>query len=184
MSKRLLEANNELLKCLVRGQSSSGAAPPTDPNLAQEATLQTVATETTLQTVSNTLTSLLAENKLDFELRSVVDDNGDVFQLRGTLDEETGVYSWDYIDAAGAVAVPVAPVEFINPEGLLTVIYSELQTLNATDFATAASQALALAELQTLNAKDFATETTLALLVPAVETPGFVQSLANGTVEE
>jgi len=128
-----------------------------------------LATEVTLGVVSNTLLSLLAENKLDFEMKSVIDANDDVFQLRGTLNEETGAFSWDYIDAAGNVAVPVAPITFLNPDGLLTNILAELQTLNAVDFATAANQALAIAELQTIvtQTTDVATQTTLAALLAA-----------------
>jgi len=92
-----------------------------------------VATEATLQAVSNTLLNLLAENKLDFELKSVVDTvTGDVYQLRGTLDEETGIFSWDYIDATGAVVVPANPVRFLNPDGLLTAIETELLNIGIT----------------------------------------------------
>ncbi|NIP30410.1 MAG: hypothetical protein GTN59_07570, partial [Candidatus Dadabacteria bacterium] len=93
--------------------------------------------EGTLQQILLTLGSLLEENKLDFEIKSIKDFNGDVFQLRGTLDEETGVYVWDYIDAAGNAYTtldlpggPQSPVEFLNPDGLLSAILSELEAFN------------------------------------------------------
>jgi hypothetical protein len=92
--------------------------------------------EGTLEQILLTLGGLLAENKLDFEMKSVKDANGDVFQLRGTLDEETGIYKWDYIDAEGNAydigdpGGPVAPVVFLNPDGLLTAILTELEGFN------------------------------------------------------
>lgn len=89
-----------------------------------------VSLESTQLQVLNTLTNLLAENKLDFEIKSVKDANGDVFQLRGSLNEETGVYTWDYIDAEGNVATPVTPVEFLNPDALLTAIQTTLETID------------------------------------------------------
>jgi hypothetical protein len=93
--------------------------------------------EITQLAVLNTLQNLLAENKLDFEIKSVKDANGDIFQLRGTLDEETGVFTWDYIDAEGnaysALNQPGGPqgsVEFLNPDGLLSAILIELEAFN------------------------------------------------------
>lgn len=132
-----------------------------------------LATETTLTSVSNTLSSLLAENKLDFELRSVKDANNDIYQLRGTLDEETGVFTWDYIDSSGAVSVPVAPVEFLNPDLLLNAIITELQTLNA------GGQLLTEA---TFSAEDFATETTLTALTAKLNSLGQKASAVSAPV--
>lgn len=56
-----------------------------------------------------------AGSGLDFELRTVKDAFGDLFQLRMRLDEGTGTYTIEYIDANGVVATPVAPVEFLDP---------------------------------------------------------------------
>ena len=129
-SKRYSEGNKgsdlsyrgKVLKGLTFIANNTGNA----GSLNQEATqLQVLAV----------LQNLLAENKLDFEVKSVKDANGDVFQLRGTLNEETGVFTWDYIDAEGnAYAAldlpggPQSPVEFLNPDALLTAI--ETNTLN------------------------------------------------------
>lgn len=56
-----------------------------------------------------------AGSGLDFELRTVKDANGDLFQLRMKLDEGADTYSIDFIDANGSVATPVAPVEYLDP---------------------------------------------------------------------
>jgi hypothetical protein len=113
--------------------------------------------ESTQQQVLLTLTNLLAENKLDFEMKSVKDANGDVFQLRGTLDEETGVFVWDYIDADGNVATPATPVEFLNPDGLLSAIETELIDQGLTLDSS-------LVELQAINTNTDQLETLLTTI--------------------
>lgn len=136
--------------------------------------------ENTQLQVLAVLQNLLAENKLDFEIKSVKDANGDVFQLRGTLDEETGVFTWDYIDAEGnaysALNLPGGPqgsVEFLNPDGLLTAIEALLTTIDAdtsnldVPLSTVAKEAtleLIRLLLVSLDGKDFATETTSQLI--------------------
>ena len=152
MTSTLNEKRNELLKQLTSSFSTTG-----------------LATEATQLLVLSTLQSLFAEQKVDFELKCVEDANGDIFQLRISVDEPSGVYTVDYIDATGAVATPVAPIQFCSPNDLLNSILTELTTLNATDFATAANQALAIAELQSIvtNTSDVATETTLAAFLAA-----------------
>lgn len=133
------------------------------------------ATEATLLLVLSTLQNLFNEQKIDFELKCVVDSNGDTFQLRVLADEPSGSYTIDYIDATGAVASPVGAITFCNPDTLLNSILSELITLNTTDFATAANQALAIAELQSIvsNTSNVATETTLAAFLSAFSATDF-----------
>lgn len=172
MTSTLNEKRNELLKN-VASLLTTGAPPGSG-----------LATEATLLTVANTLSQILVEDQLDFELKAVEDANGDIYQLRGVLDEATGTYVWDYIDSSGAVASPVLPVQFVNLSGLLGAIESELVTLNATDFATAANQALAIAELQTLvtQTSDVATETTLAAFLSAFSLTDFATETTLATL--
>ncbi len=172
MTSTLNEKRNELLKN-VASLLTTGAPPGSG-----------LATEATLLTVANTLSQILVEDQLDFELKAVEDANGDIYQLRGVLDEAAGTYVWDYIDSSGAVASPVLPVQFVNLSGLLGAIEAELITLNATDFATAANQALAIAELQTLvtQTSGVATETTLASILAEMVTLNTVDFATETTL--
>jgi hypothetical protein len=121
------------------------------------------STETTLQSVlnaitanGNVLTNLLNENKIDFELASVEDSNGDIFKLVFEKDETTGNVTVSYIDAQGNPATPVGTVNFLNPVSVLTQLLTELQNLNLTDFATEAKQDDIITELQNvLNKPDY-----------------------------
>lgn len=81
------------------------------------------------------LGAILAEmqKQKDFEMLKVRDANGDIFALRATFNETSGTYSYDYIDAQGNVAIPVNPLEFLNPDNLLTLIYQSLLPIQGTD---------------------------------------------------
>lgn len=120
MTSTLNEKRNELLKN-VASLLTTGAPPGSG-----------LATEATLLTVANTLSQILVEDQLDFELKAVEDANGDIYQLRGVLNEATGTYVWDYIDSSGAVASPVLPVQFVNLSGLLGAIQAELLDIGIT----------------------------------------------------
>ena len=146
----LNEKRNDLLKLLIASASSSSTVG--------------LATEATLLNVFGVLSSLLAEQSIDFELKCIKDSLGDIYLLRITWDDSTAAYTVDYIDSTGAIATPVGATEFCSPDVILNSILTELQTLNTTDFATAANQALALTELQSIvsNTTGTATEATLA----------------------
>lgn len=120
-----------------------------------------LATEATLQSVLATLTSLLAEQRLDFEVKCIQDSNGDKYLMRISWDDAADTYTVDYIDGTGAVVVPVGAIEICSPDVLLQTIITELQTANTTLTATAADIASLLAAF---TGTDFATETTLASL--------------------
>jgi len=95
-----------------------------------------LATEITLQAVL----SALNQNQ-DWEPRLVVDTgNSDqvVVQII-EYDQGTGVYTYIYKDVNGAPYVPVGPIEYINPDALLSLINAQLVSLNAKDFATEAT---------------------------------------------
>jgi len=161
---------NELLKAIV--SSPAGTLPTGAATLAeqqvQSALLNSLlgldySTETTLQSVlagitanGGILTNLLNENKIDFELASVEDSNGDIFKLVFEKDETTGNVTVSYIDAQGNPATPVGTVNFLNPVSVLTQLLTELQNLNLTDFATEAKQDDIITELQNiLNEPDY-----------------------------
>jgi hypothetical protein len=91
-----------------------------------------LATEITLQAVLTVLTDLFSEQRIDFELKCVEDGNGDIYLLRVTWDENApGGYTIDYIDAAGNVVVPVAPLKICSPNEVLQNILTEIQKLTA-----------------------------------------------------
>ena len=160
---------NELLKAVISGSSSvtPGSATLSEQQV-QSALLTSLlgvdySTESTLQSVlagitanGGVLTSLLNENKIDFELASVEDSNGDIFKLVFEKDETTGATTISYIDAQGNAATPVGTVNFLNPVSVLTQLLAELQNLNLTDFSTQAKQDDIIAELQNiLNEPDY-----------------------------
>jgi len=96
-----------------------------------------LATEATQLNVLSTLTDILGEQQIEFSVKCIEDANGDIYLLRIRWDEDAGGgYTYDYIDAAGNVVVPVAPLKICDPNALLNAIVTELQTLNSTDFAT------------------------------------------------
>jgi len=106
-----------------------------------------LATEATQLNVLSTLTDILGEQQIEFSVKCIEDANGDIYLLRIRWDEDAGGgYTYDYIDAAGNVVVPVAPLKICDPSALLNAIVTELQTLNSTDFATETT----LAAIQTL----------------------------------
>lgn len=134
----------------------TGGTPPLPPD---------AATETTLTAVLAVLTDLFSEQRIDFEVKCVEDGNGDIYLLRIRWDEATGSYTYDYIDEAGNVVVPVPPVKFLSPNQLLQAIVAELQTLNTVDFATETTLSAIETLITSLDGKDYATETTLGTIV-------------------
>lgn len=81
------------------------------------------------------LGAILAElqKDKDFETLKIRDANGDIFALRATYDETTSTYSFDYIDASGSISTPVAPLEFLNADNVLNLIYQQLLPIQGTD---------------------------------------------------
>lgn len=96
----------------------------------------TEQTNNLLITNNGLLNSLLAESKIDFEMASVRDSNGDIYQLVFEKDETTGAVITSYIDADGNIAVPVGAVEFLDPLSLLSTIITEIQKLTAAKAPT------------------------------------------------
>jgi hypothetical protein len=76
--------------------------------------------------------SLLQQNR-DFEVKLVKDANGDLYLYRIIYNEATGVTTYDYLDADGNVVSPVLPVQFIDVESILTLIYNALLPIQGTD---------------------------------------------------
>jgi predicted nucleic acid-binding Zn-ribbon protein len=128
---RSFSANTDRDQILIRMLKeltavSGGVAPPGG-----------LATEVTLQGVLTVLTDLFSEQRIDFELKCIEDANGDIFLLRVRWDENApGGYTIDYIDAAGNVATPVAPLKLCSPNELLAEIRNLLTSLDGKDFAT------------------------------------------------
>ena len=88
-----------------------------------------LATEATLQSV---LGELLKDS--DFELKCVRDTATDVVYIMRVYRQETdGSIVIDYIDATGSVVVPPNPGNLVvcNPNAVLELIYTQLQTLTA-----------------------------------------------------
>lgn len=83
----------------------------------------------TLLAINASLQALLAETKIDFEMASVIDSNGDIYQLVFEKDETTGAVVTSYIDADGNIAVPVGAVEFVSPNTLLAGIQATLDNI-------------------------------------------------------
>lgn len=82
-----------------------------------------LATETTQLNVLSTLTDILGEQQIEFSVKCIEDANGDIYLLRIRWDEDAGGgYTYDYIDAAGNVVVPVAPLKICDPNALLNAI--------------------------------------------------------------
>jgi len=133
-----------------------------------------LATEVTLQAVLTVLTDLFSEQRIDFELKCIEDDNGDTFLLRVRWDENApGGYSIDYIDATGAVATPVAPLKLCSPNEILANIEALLTSIDGKDFATETTLAAIQALLTSIDGTDFATETTLANFLTAFNNEDF-----------
>lgn len=120
-----------------------------------------LATETTLQSVLGTLTSLFAEQRLDFEVKCIQDANGDKYLMRISWDDASNAYTVDYIDGTGAVVTPVGAIEICSPDVLLQAILTEMQAANVT-LNTVSTDIASL--LTAFVGTDFATETTLASL--------------------
>ncbi len=68
------------------------------------------------------LTDLYSEQRIDFEVKVVEDFNGDTFLLKIVWDDETGTYSYSYIDSQGNVATPQQPTKFLSPNDILTTL--------------------------------------------------------------
>ena len=69
----------------------------------------------------------------DFELQVVKDSNGDLFLFRPLLDEATGIYTFDYINADGSIASPVGALELIGQsyvQGNRTVVTPSTGVVN------------------------------------------------------
>lgn len=156
-----------------------------------------LATEATLQ---NVLVALQSEQEFE---QNIVTDKGGV-GCPGNCPTYLMVRIWNtvthsfdppvYYDANGAVAVPVGPIELVNPQFVLENILSEVTSIDASldvalsTRATEATLLLAYAELQTIktNTTGLATETTLAAintkLTSVTRTPTMLRTTGNAGV--
>jgi hypothetical protein len=96
-------------------QAASAAA-----GLSLEATqLSVLAGITTLVTE--------AQNDLDFEIKCARDTvTGTVYMWKMEKDESTGVITYEYRDIAGAVFIPINPMEFCDSTAILNIINGNL----------------------------------------------------------
>jgi len=150
-----------------------------------------LATEATLISVLN---AIVASDQ-DIEILLVRDTGNSDEVVQQITDYQTGTPTVSYKDVNGAVYVPVGPLEYLDPSGVMNLMLTELQTLNAggqllteatfvaEDFA---SETTLNSLLTAFNGEDFATETTLSavqtLLTGTVRTPGTLVAIANGSV--
>lgn len=86
-----------------------------------------------LSIIADSLSGGGSSSGKDFELQIVQDTNGDLFLFRPLLDEATGTYTFDYINADGTVASPVGVVTFVQEtasQGIRTVLAPSTGVVN------------------------------------------------------
>jgi len=135
-----------------------------------------------LTTAIAALTSAVSDHQ-EFEIKLVRDPNNgnEVYQQRNEYDETSDSWSISYVDVTGATVVPtvIADLEYLDPDAVLNLILTELQTLTGIDFATETTLASILADTTSLDGKDFATEVTQQAidtkLTGVARTPNFIR---------
>lgn len=91
-----------------------------------------LATEATLNSILN---NMIASQ--DVEILLVRDTvTSLVYQQIREYDQGTGVWTTRYEDVNGGAFIPVNPMVYLDPSGVLNLVLTELVTLNAKDFAT------------------------------------------------
>lgn len=170
----------QLRNLQLLAQIAAGIVPPPG-GLATEATLLSV------------LAAL--QNGQEFEQNLVVDLGGvgcpancpTYLQVR-IFDTVTHTFGPPiYYDAAGAVVVPVGPLQLVNPQFVLDNILTQVTAINAdldVALSTRASETTVTSILTTVGL--LATEATLTILngrfVPTVRTPGLLRATAAGNI--
>lgn len=120
-----------------------------------------LATEATLISVLNAIVA--ADQDIEILLVRDTGNNDEVVQQ--ITDYQTGTPVVSYKDVDGAVYVPVGPLEYLDPSGVLNLILTQVTAINSntSDASTATLQAVLNALITTLNST-VATEATLASL--------------------
>lgn len=156
---------------------------------SQLAALGLLATESTLVSVLN---AIVASDQ-DIEILLVRDTGNSNEVVQQITNYETGVPVISYKDVNDTAYVPVGPLEYLDPSGVMSLVLAELlaqgltldsilldtTSLAAEDFATEAT----LTALNTaFGLEDFATETTLAGIKTQTDLLNFIATALEVTV--